>query len=93
MNIVDFPQSHFLVIAYTWYISLSYTTLSANTAIYNSSPALVYFFSIFILNDSITISFNCKTFIYFCKAEINESNLCLRFTDQSDGITASNKDE
>lgn len=46
--------SHLIVVAYTWYFSLSRTTLSANTAIYNCSPALVYFFSIFILNDSIT---------------------------------------
>jgi len=34
---------------------LANTSLSANTAIYNCSPALVYFFSIFILGDSITI--------------------------------------
>jgi len=44
-----------MVCAYTWYLSLPLTTLSANTGIYNSACVFVYLFSCILLNERITV--------------------------------------
>lgn len=40
---------------YTWYLSLPQTSVSGNTAIYNSSPIFVFIFSIFVLKEHPTL--------------------------------------
>jgi drug/metabolite transporter (DMT)-like permease len=37
-----------------WYISLEQTSISANTAIYNSNSIFVFVFSIFLLKERVT---------------------------------------
>jgi len=44
-----------VVSGYTWFASLPLTSVSANTAIYNSSAAFVFIFSIFLVKESITV--------------------------------------
>eukprot|EP00727_Mastigamoeba_balamuthi_P001857 m51a1_g11669 hypothetical protein (297) ;mRNA; r:7564-8586 len=47
----------FFCVEYSWYLSLPRTSVSVNTAIYNSSPAFVFIFSIFLIRDRVTV---CK---------------------------------
>eukprot|EP00727_Mastigamoeba_balamuthi_P006802 m51a1_g2742 hypothetical protein (444) ;mRNA; f:926846-928481 len=47
----------FFFVEYSWYLSLPRTSISVNTAIYNSSPAFVFVFSIFLIRDKINV---CK---------------------------------
>jgi drug/metabolite transporter (DMT)-like permease len=41
---------------YTYYVSLTRTSVSANTAIYNSSPAFVFVLSVFAVKERVTIA-------------------------------------
>jgi len=40
--------------SYIWYVSLDLTSISANTAIYNSNSIFVFIFSIFLLKEKVT---------------------------------------
>jgi len=44
-----------LACAYTWYLSLPLTRVSANTGIYNSASVFVYLFSIFLLKERVAV--------------------------------------
>lgn len=44
-----------LVVSVGWYYSLKTTPVSANTAIYNSSPVWIFLFSIFFVKERVTI--------------------------------------
>lgn len=51
-----FIRSYYLIVAgYTWYLSLPETSVSANTAIYNSSCTIVFLISVFALGEDVTL--------------------------------------
>jgi len=43
------------LVAYAWYLSLPLTQVGANTTIYQSASVFVFIFSIFLLNESVTL--------------------------------------
>lgn len=51
-SISSFP---YFICGYFWYLSVAHTSITANTAIYDSSFVFVFIFSIFLLRERISI--------------------------------------